>query len=132
MGATPVMAGQPMGVQAMGVGGMPMAGMPEMFGPMGGGMGGMIVMEIDADPLMMGGMGMDPLLGALMGGGMPMGVGGMDMVPIAAGPGGSMMMAGGPGMGALALPPRGQPINMDDLPFSSIGHKAMWQAIFDQ
>mmetsp|Transcript_52956 Transcript_52956/g.124025 ORF Transcript_52956/g.124025 Transcript_52956/m.124025 type:complete len:528 (-) Transcript_52956:49-1632(-) len=28
--------------------------------------------------------------------------------------------------------PASAPLNMDDLPFSSMGHKAMWQGIFDQ
>merc|ERR1719324_331966 len=50
-----------------------------------------------------------------------------------------MMMGGapvmmGPGGGAIVAAPqfRGpQQISLDDLPFSSIGHKAMWQGIFD-
>merc|ERR1719271_128184 len=47
--------------------------------------------------------------------------------------GGSPLMMG-PGGGAIVAAPqfRGpQQIKMDDLPFSSIGHKAMWQGIFD-
>jgi len=54
----------------------------------------------------------------------------MEVQVIGAQPGFDML-----GGGAIMLAPTmpaSAPLNMDDLPFSSMGHKAMWQGIFDQ
>eukprot|EP00747_Dinoflagellata_sp_TGD_P211582 gnl/TRDRNA2_/TRDRNA2_84803_c0_seq1.p1 gnl/TRDRNA2_/TRDRNA2_84803_c0~~gnl/TRDRNA2_/TRDRNA2_84803_c0_seq1.p1 ORF type:complete len:471 (-),score=100.06 gnl/TRDRNA2_/TRDRNA2_84803_c0_seq1:130-1503(-) len=45
-----------------------------------------------------------------------------------------MPMPGMPGMPGMPMQPGqqpGQPVSMEDLPFSSTGHKAMWMGIFD-
>merc|ERR1719271_1466713 len=74
---------------------------------------------------------------------------GCDMAVVMEGPGGEMIIMDG-GMPGMGMPGMGMPgmigggaimaapqfsatpkISLDDLPFSSIGHKAMWQGIFD-
>lgn len=70
--------------------------------------------------------------GAMCGGAMPLMMGGggpMSVEGAMTMPGGGMIVPiGGQGMTGVDA----KALNMDDLPFSSIGHKSMWQSIFDQ